>query len=233
MNIRFVLHELREAMRATGADIVFLQEVLGEHQTKQKKYEEWPDGSQYEFLADSIWSDYAYGKNAAYPEGHHGNAILSKYPITSFKNIDVSAHPVDPRGILHCEIRLPLDDMRLHCLCVHFGLLKTFRQHQVSLLVDRIKQYASEGPVIVAEDFNDWQLHADLHLEEELQLMETHKAVCGKHARTYPSFLPVFRMDRIYQKGFDIQETKILRESIWSKLSDHLPLLSQLKIQVG
>jgi len=27
---------------------------------------------------------HAYGRNAAYPEGHHGNAILSQHPFTFF-----------------------------------------------------------------------------------------------------------------------------------------------------
>jgi len=31
-NRRFILPELREAVRSTGADLVFLQEVLGEHE---------------------------------------------------------------------------------------------------------------------------------------------------------------------------------------------------------
>ncbi len=31
-NRRFMLHELREALRTASPDIVFLQEVLGEHQ---------------------------------------------------------------------------------------------------------------------------------------------------------------------------------------------------------
>ncbi|HYQ51944.1 MAG TPA: EEP domain-containing protein, partial [Pseudomonas sp.] len=32
LNRRFILPELREAVRATGADLVFLQEVHGSHQ---------------------------------------------------------------------------------------------------------------------------------------------------------------------------------------------------------
>src|SRR5690606_4779870 len=81
LNRRFILHELREAIRATGADIVFLQEVLGAHEHHASKHDSWPATSQYEFLADSIWKDFAYGRNAVYPYGHHGNALLSKFPI--------------------------------------------------------------------------------------------------------------------------------------------------------
>ena len=63
-NRRFILPELREAVRSTQADIVFLQEVLGSHDRHAARYPGWPQTSQYEFLADSMWSDFAYGRNA-------------------------------------------------------------------------------------------------------------------------------------------------------------------------
>ena len=37
LNRRFILHELRDAVRILSADLVFLQEVLGEHQTLSKR----------------------------------------------------------------------------------------------------------------------------------------------------------------------------------------------------
>lgn len=75
LNRRFILPELREAVRSTSADLVFLQEVVGEHDRHSTRYNDWPQTSQYEFLADSMWSDFAYGRNAVYPNGHHGNAL--------------------------------------------------------------------------------------------------------------------------------------------------------------
>ncbi len=41
--------------------------------------------SQFAFLADEIWPHFAYGKNAIYSAGHHGNAILSKHPILGIR----------------------------------------------------------------------------------------------------------------------------------------------------
>ncbi|WP_412072434.1 endonuclease/exonuclease/phosphatase family protein, partial [Pseudomonas fluorescens] len=101
LNRRFILPELREAVRSTSADLVFLQEVVGEHERHSSRYNEWPQTSQYEFLADSMWSDFAYGRNAVYPDGHHGNALLSKYPIREYRNLDVSITGPERRGLLH------------------------------------------------------------------------------------------------------------------------------------
>lgn len=89
-NRRFILPELRDAVRTVSADIVCLQEVMGAHEVHPLHFENWPDTPHYEFLADTMWSDYAYGRNAVYPEGHHGNAVLSRYPIEHYENRDVS-----------------------------------------------------------------------------------------------------------------------------------------------
>ena len=73
LNRRFILPELREAVRSVSADVVFLQEVLGTHDKHAMRFHNWPATPQYEFLADSIWTDFAYGRNAVYPDGDHGN----------------------------------------------------------------------------------------------------------------------------------------------------------------
>ncbi|MGZ3709925.1 MAG: endonuclease/exonuclease/phosphatase family protein, partial [Bdellovibrionota bacterium] len=64
---------MRDALRAERADLVFLQEVLGEHEIHSRTVQGWPAGPQFEFLADELWPHFAYGKNAAYSAGHHGN----------------------------------------------------------------------------------------------------------------------------------------------------------------
>ena len=64
----------------------------------------WSDNNQFEFLADSIWDHFAYGKNAIYQHGHHGNAILSEIPFNRLHNLDVSTMRISQRGILHGQL---------------------------------------------------------------------------------------------------------------------------------
>ncbi len=90
LNRKFILPELRDAVRTVGADVVFLQEVLGTHSRHSRRVDNWPEAPHYEFLADTMWPQFAYGRNAVYPNGHHGNAVLSKFPIVHFRNHDVS-----------------------------------------------------------------------------------------------------------------------------------------------
>src|SRR6478609_8234877 len=65
-NRRFILPELRDAVRKMSTDVVFLQEVLGTNTQHSERYTDWPDAPQYEFLADTMWSDFSYGRNAVY-----------------------------------------------------------------------------------------------------------------------------------------------------------------------
>ena len=106
-NRRMMMHELRDNLRILAADVIFLQEVIGSHIRHADRYANWPALPQYEFLADTVWSDFAYGKNSVYDEGHHGNAILSCFPIEKWENIDISTHRYENRGMLHCEIKVP------------------------------------------------------------------------------------------------------------------------------
>lgn len=147
LNRRFILPELREAVRSTSADLVFLQEVQGEHEKHASRYDAWPQVSQYEFLADSMWTDYAYGRNAVYPDGHHGNAVLSKYPIKSYRNLDVSITGPERRGLLHCVLEVPGHE-NVHAICVHLSLLESHRQLQVVLLNQLLKSLPPGDPVI-------------------------------------------------------------------------------------
>src|SRR5437868_6234625 len=115
-NRKFILHELREAVHAVSADIVFLQEVLGSHDLHAARIANWPTNSHYEFLADSMWSNFAYGRNAVYPNGHHGNAVLSKFPIVRHENRDVSVGETEERGMLHCVCKLPGREIEVHLI---------------------------------------------------------------------------------------------------------------------
>src|SRR6185295_17100406 len=104
-NRKFILHELREAVRAAAADLVFLQEVHGTHAQHSQRLANWPSAPHYEFLADAIWPAFAYGRNAVYPHGDHGNALLSKFPIMRYHNRDVSIVGHERRGLLHCVLQ--------------------------------------------------------------------------------------------------------------------------------
>lgn len=230
-NQRIVVHELRERLRELNADIIFLQEVQGENTRDRLHFHDHSASPQHEFLADQIWPHHAYGKNAVYIGGHHGNALLSRYSIVEWDNLDISAHRFESRGLLHCVIDLPKADhgeisLPLHCICVHFGLFKRGRRMQFNALIERIKQMVpADARLIVAGDFNDWRNNASRLLAHELQLHEVFEANAGRPARSFPAGIPFLRMDRIYVRGMEIQHCEV---HAWRRISDHVALSATL-----
>ncbi len=229
LNRRFILPELREAVRSTRADLVFLQEVVGGHDRHAARHEDWPATSQYEFLADNMWSDFAYGRNAIYPEGHHGNALLSKYPILSYRNLDVSITGPERRGLLHCVLQVPGHD-EVHAICVHLSLLESHRQLQLNLLCALLDSLPERAPVIIAGDFNDWQLLGNKRLERCTNLHEAFERNHGQLAKTYPARFPMLRLDRVYLRNATSHDPQILGTRPWTHLSDHLPLAVEVHL---
>ena len=230
-NRKFILNELREAVRAVGAEVVFLQEVLGRHALHAKRIANWPAMSQYEFLADSIWPNVAYGRNVVYPEGDHGNALLSKFPILRHDNHDVSMHGDEKRGILHAVLAVPPQETEVHVCCVHFGLTEAHRREQLQLLCKVIEQQVPLGaPLIVAGDFNDWRLRVHAFLAARLQWSEVFAQADGVTARTFPARMPMLRLDRIYVRNAQAHAPVVLPRRPWSHLSDHAPLAAEIEL---
>ena len=227
-NRRMVIHELREGLRALAPDLVFLQEVQGVNQRHERRFATWPLAPQHEYIAGSDWR-YAYGMNAVYDHGHHGNAILSRYPIVSMHNEDVSDHRFERRGLLHCVVSVPGWRRNLHCVCVHLSLHERGRRRQLEAISGRLEELASRDlPIIVAGDFNDWRKRADAVLAGRLGLSEVSTSHSGRAARTFPSVLPLLSLDRIYFRGFRLRAAQVHRGAPWSLLSDHLAVSAEL-----
>ena len=143
--------------------------------------------------------------------GHHGNAILSKFPFVTWENIDVSIHEHASRSVLHGVLEIPGFAVPIHAICIHFGLFKTERDKQLDTLCKRIETHVPAGePLILAGDFNDWQSHAKNFLETHLNLREAFKVMTGKYARSFPVWSPALQVDRIYFRGIKVSTPNVL-----------------------
>ncbi len=240
------VHGIKQALSGMAADIVFLQEVQGRHDLLALKHTSWPAQAQHEFLAgDSHHS--AYGMNAVYDHGHHGNALLSCFPIASANNHDVSDHAFESRGILHCV--LTLEQQPVHCYVIHLGLFAGSRRRQTDALIEAVESTAPPGaPVLIAGDFNDWTNALSDTLRERLNVVEVFderlttqrfgdylRRLSGRGprkapARTFPAAMPVLQLDRVYVRGFDVLSAQVLHGPRWARLSDHAPIVAELHL---
>jgi endonuclease/exonuclease/phosphatase family metal-dependent hydrolase len=216
-----ILLRIRAALRASKADLVFLQEIGAAG----------PPGSsmhQYEVLADGVWTQHAYGRNAVNTGGHHGNALLSRNPIESWRNIDASVGRAERRGLLHAVIGMSGGYQPLHAICLHLALRESHRRWQIGRLLDFVAQeLPRDSALVIAGDFNDWTGRAHRRLLLDGGLQEVHSAVAGRPARTFPALAPWLRLDRIYVRNLRHRPVKINARD-WRTLSDHLPLAAEL-----
>lgn len=230
-NRRFVLGRIKQSIRMLEPDIVCLQEVQGEHERLKKKVNEWPLEAQFEFLADTMWPHHAYGKNAVYPLGHHGNALLCKYPIKYWHNLNLSLDKSEMRGMLHAEIYLPEENRTFHMMNTHINLFHGARVKQAKLMENYINEkIPKDSPAILVGDFNDWLLRLDPIIRNGLGATELFHHLYGKHARTFPCFMPKLPLDRVYLRNAIPVQGMVLNDGPWKDLSDHLPIYAEVDV---
>lgn len=224
-NRQFLLEDIRDGIRRVNADIVFLQEVVGERRPAPTSPAKAADAGQFEYLADSVWSHFAYGRNAVYQQGHHGNAILSKYPIVAVDNVDVSVMPRSQRGLLFAKIA-----PGVQLVCAHMGLLGWERKRQLREL-DRqlLSRVGPDEAVIVAGDFNDWHQRLHRHFLG-MGLKEAFVEQYGRPVRSFPAKRPILPLDRVYFRGLKLRSARLMHGQPWASLSDHCALYAEFEV---
>lgn len=204
---------IQEHIQILDPDIALLQEIKG---------------SQFEQLSKSIWPHVCYGKNVIYTKDHHGNAIFTKYPIMSSNHVDISTNRIEKRGMLHTTATHPNSQI-IHLICVHLGLFKIDRNKQMRKIANYVNTHIPQDePIILAGDFNDWGEHATAIFINELGFTEAFLNSHGTYARTFPSWAPLLKLDRIYIRQFNVSKSYRILQKPWQSLSDHIALYVDL-----
>lgn len=212
-----------EVLRESGASLACLQEVWEEDGISENSLES---------LTRKAWSHWVFDRNAVFPGGAQGNAVLSRYRVLHWKNVDVSVEKSEPRRFL--DVRVQVDDTapELTVICLHFGLKEVDRRIQVGRLLDYLScRTGKDDPVIVAGDFNDWRGVTHRRLKEDSDLTIAGPAGRSGLARTFPSLFPVFPLDRIYFKNLELVKAGALGDIGNRGLSDHLPVIAEFRIE--
>lgn len=220
-----VLPQIKNLINNIDADIVCLQEVRDFHIKEEKLYGK----SQLSYLAKSdnllvpkTYEDF-YGKNAEYKSGHHGNAILSKYPTLSSHNFDLTVSSMEYRGVLINQ--MDIKGKEVYVLCTHLNLRKNDRLKQIKLLENIINENIPKGSnIVLVGDFNDFDNSIEKYFKN------THSFTSIERAKTFPNIFPVLSPDKIFAQNLEILDMKVLKDLNLLKMSDHLPILTELKI---
>lgn len=228
-NIRFSLSQIKKFLAEENADVVFLQEAVGEHTGKKIIIPDFKTNNQVDYLAEGLYPFSIYGANKIHAKGHHGNAILSRFPLFEVNNHDISQNRLESRGLLH--VKVDFNDSEIHLFNTHLNLLEKDRSRQITWINDHInRELEDHHPVILAGDFNDWRRKIVNFLHEETTLKEVFGHMHGNQPNSFPSFLPRLSLDRIFYKNLELQEAVQYSGKRFKNLSDHLPLWASFSL---
>jgi endonuclease/exonuclease/phosphatase family metal-dependent hydrolase len=222
---RYDMARIAETIAHYQPDVLLLQEV--DDQARRSNHDR-----QVEKLGELLDMHHRswYANVRVRGGGEYGNAVISKYPVISSTNVDLSVPYKKKRSVLHAEIRVRHHevDRTLHVYNMHLGLAQYERKIQLRtfLACQPFAGLHHDTPIVVGGDFNDvWG---------SLGKLLTPSGFRGpKQApRTFPAWAPMRALDSIYVRGrcelLDIArgETQLARRA-----SDHRPLFADVVIE--
>lgn len=216
---------IAEVLRTIDADIIAMQEVV----SLQGRA---PEDDQADYLSRALEMEYRFGENRRFRGGAYGNVVLSRFPIRSFQNYDLSQNGCEERGCLRVDIEAAGGKI-LHIYNVHLGTAILERNSQARILLsgDILKNQPLSGPRLLLGDFNEWTRgKASRMLHEHFQSADIRLQLGRK--RTYPGLLPFLHLDHIYyDHELSLEAAALPRDRSALMASDHLPIVADFQIR--
>ena len=214
-------------LRSIDADIACLQEVAARRRSGRH-------ADQWAYLAEATGRQIVTpglakgGGGAGIGERRPriGNAILTRFPVLAAATIDLSLPGLAPRSAVDAD--LLVGDRILRVVATHLGLAAFERRLQASRLLAALgappaASRSGADAVLVMGDLNEWRGRAGAIGAFDRRL--------GRSAapRTFPSWMPMLALDRIYVHGpAALRELGVDRSPLARLASDHLPLVGRL-----
>jgi endonuclease/exonuclease/phosphatase family metal-dependent hydrolase len=221
---KFSPERIADVIRELDADIVALQEVLSHSRLQHRDH-------QADYIAHSLGMEFRLGENRQIRGGDYGNVVLSRLPIVSHENFDISVTKYEPRGCLRTEIEVN-SHHRLHFMNLHMGTSFFERRKQVhKLLASHVLDRPEfVGRRIVAGDFNEWVNGLTTKLFKSNFQSVDPKLHLGK-TRTFPGILPILHLDHVYfDDRYRLTEAYVHRSRRALVASDHLPIVAEFEV---
>lgn len=203
-----------------GSDILGLQEVDWHHDHRV-------DEAQFEYLAHLPGYRAIAGPNLIDHRGHYGNLLLTRLPVRTVRQIDLSAGGREPRGAIDLDLDLHTDHMPLRVIVTHLGLGLRERWRQANRLRQLLAQ-PPHRPTLLLGDFNDWL--------PGCPTLRPLRALCDatRHPASYPSAHPLLALDRILTCGLRRPAQVRTHQSTLTRVaSDHLPIVADIDTPAG
>lgn len=214
-----------ETIAGTGADVVGLQEV-DRHFSPRSEFED-----QTARLAAALGMHGVFGANLDRdPSGdrdtrrQYGNAILSRFPISSWSNTPLPRFPgTEQRGLLAAT--LDADGTPLTAFCTHLqNGPRRMRRVQVDEVVAVVA--SNDPPFVLMGDLNAKPGAPELRALGR-HLVDSWAAAGNGAGLTHPARRPSRRIDYVFVSAdVGVRSAAVVA----SDASDHLPVLAELSL---
>ena len=172
----------------------------------------------FAYLAEATGRHALAARTIRTPGGDYGHLLLSRWPLSECREVDLSVPAREPRAALVARVNTPGFELRV--LAAHLGLRARERAAQIGRIRGAIATWG-DAPGIVLGDFNEWRRRS-----------LTNRRLCPplRAAATLPSFparRPLFPLDRIWCRAPLIPHSaRTVTEA--RDESDHLPVLAEV-----
>lgn len=198
-------------LRELDADVIALQELEWQPENALGLLNTFARRLNYRAIA---------GPTLLRPDGHYGNALLTRLAVDGVERADLSVPGREPRGMLCAQLRT--DAERWRVLATHLGLRPAERRHQLRRMLASLPG-GVDDPTIIMGDLNEWFLWG-----RPLRWLRAHFGPTPAPP-TYPAAFPLFALDRIWVRPRrKLLALATLTSRAARAASDHLPLYATI-----
>ncbi len=219
---RYCLDRVVGVIEAEAPELICLQEV--DRNVRRSRYDDQPA-----VLVDRLGAKtWMYQLTSPRGDGGYGNLLLSRWPILKGGPLVLRHRWRIPRGALLAVVDTPEGPLQL--VNVHLGLSERERRWQaVQLMEDVDFRAAAHLPTLIAGDFNDWRNT----LGRRCLLGNGFRQATApmRRFRTFPAFLPLAAIDKIYYRGLNVVKMRVARGRAVRRASDHRPVVCDFRLE--
>ena len=215
---RYDPNRISTVLREIDADIACLQEV--EAARRSGLY-----ADQWAYLGFATGCRVVTGTGSHQARFRFGNAILTRFPILAARVIDLTVAGYEPRGAIDAD--LLIGERVLRVIATHFGLHAAERHQQANQLMAALEEPVPANrrdahAVLLMGDLNEWRGRRGAIRSLDRSFGPS------AAAPTFPSWMPVLALDRIYADGSGVlHDVGAYRSPLARLASDHLPLVGR------
>ncbi len=220
---------IAEVITTYAPDVIALQEL-------NVSVESSGSIDQVRYIADRIGMDYHFHPSRFIEDGQFGNAVLSHFDMRLIRAGHLPGLPhrshLEKRGALWVEVMV--DKQPVQVITLHMGLERKERLAQAHAPTgpEWLGSRDCKGPVILCGDFNAFPC-SGVHRIISARLRDAH-AVCGRPKATWPSRLPLVRIDYVFTSAsVRVDDCFVPRTRLTRLASDHLPLMARLSVSTS